>query len=273
MYNFQNPFSLDIQASYCTVILEQSTNNNCTVDIKGTKDQVKDFSVTFSEGEVNVTQKSSNSNFGNITIGDFHIGKNYVQSIGGFRQSNGVNINQSGGGINISGVSGSVTINGKKINLSDIEGDTSVESNEAPVVTIKIPKVDCTIELSNIAELQANLSLGEVDVELSGTAKTELYMCDSLKANLSGTSSLKATIANGSLYADTSGCSSLQVYANSTIESVKADSSGTSSIYTNGTVKGNYKAVASGCAKVSHSGVVQGKVKKSTSGMGKINVG
>ena len=265
MYNFQKPSSLDIQASYGKVIIEHSKDNNCTVDIKGTEAQVKDFSVTFNAEEVKVTQKSASSNFGDVYIGR--------QSIGNFIQSNGVNINHSGGGINIFGVSGSVTINGKKINLSDIEGDTSVDSNEAPVVTIKIPKVDCTIELSNIAELQANLSLGEVDVELSGTAKTELYMCDSLKANLSGTSSLKATIANGSLDADTSGCSSLQVYANSTIESVKADSSGTSSIYTNGTVKGNYKAVASGCAKVSHSGVVQGKVKKSTSGMGKINVG
>lgn len=245
MYNFQNPSALDTQVSYGKVIIEHSKDNNCTVDIKGTEAQVKDFSVTFSDGKVNVTQKSTSSNFSNITIGD---------------------------DINISGVSGSVTINGKKINISDIEEGTSV-SNETPVVTIKVSKVDCTIELSNIAELQAKLSLGEVDVELSGTAKAELYMCDSLKADLSGTSSLKATIANGSLDADTSGCSSLQVYANSTIESVKADSSGTSSIYTNGTVKGNYKAVASGGAKISHNGLVQGKVKEFTSGMGKIKIG
>ena len=245
MYNFQNPSALDTQVSYGKVIIEHSKDNNCTVDIKGTEAQVKDFSVTFSAGEVKVTQKSTSSNFGNITIGD---------------------------DINISGVSGSVTINGKKINISDIKEGTSV-SNEPPVVTIKVPKVDCTIELSNIAELQAKLSLGEVDVELSGTAKAELYMCDSLKTDLSGTSNLKATIANGSLDADTSGCSSLQVYANSTIESVKADSSGTSSIYTNGTVKGNYKAVASGCAKISHNGLVQGKVKEFTSGMGKIKIG
>lgn len=273
MYNFQNPSALDTQVSYGKVIIEHSKDNNCTVDIKGTEAQVKDFSVTFSAGEVKVTQKSTSSNFGNITIGDFiNIGGNYVQSIGNFRQSNGVHINQSNGDINISGVSGSVTINGKKINISDIEEGTSV-NNEPPVVTIKVPKVDCTIELSNIAELQAKLSLGEVDVELSGTAKAELYMCDSLKTDLSGTSNLKATIANGSLDADTSGCSSLQVYANSTIESVKADSSGTSSIYTNGTVKGNYKAVASGCAKISHNGLVQGKVKEFTSGMGKIKIG
>ena len=271
MYNFQKPSALYIQVSYGKVIIDHSNDNTCTVNIKGTEAQVKDFSVTNDRGEVKVTQKSSNA--GNITIGNVHIGGNYVQSIGGFTQSNGVNINQSGRGINISGVSGSVTINGKKINLSDIEEDFTVESNEPPVVTIKIPKVDCTIELSNIAELQAKLSLSEVDVELSGTSKAELYMCDSLKADLSGTSNLKATIANGSLDADTSGYSSVQAYGNPTIESVKADSSGTSSIYTNGTVKGNYKAVASGCAKVSHNGAVKGKVKESTSGMGKVNVG
>jgi hypothetical protein len=34
MYNFQKPSSLDIQASYYKVIIEQSNDIKCTIDIK-----------------------------------------------------------------------------------------------------------------------------------------------------------------------------------------------------------------------------------------------
>ena len=264
MYRFQDPSSLNVQVSYGRVNIEHSNTIECTVEIKGTEDQVKEFTVRFINKEVQVIQKSTSSN--NISIGNIHIGNKYVQT-------NGVNISQSGGGINISGVSGSVTINGKRINLSDIEGNsTSTESVDPPVITIRIPKVDCYFELSDIAELYAKTQLAEVEAELSGNAKAEVFVCDSLKADLSNTSNLKATVAEGDLDADTSGCANLKVYGNPFISTVKADSSGTSKIDTSATVKGSYKASASGRSVIEHTGTIEGRVKESVSGMARVRL-
>ena len=258
---FQNITALDIRVSFGKVVIEQSTDNSTTVDIKGSPEQLKDFKVDSSNGEVRVIQKSSG-------LGNIHIG-NIYQSV----QGNGMNVIQSNGGINISGFSGNVTINGKKINLSDFGGDdSSSENNEPPTIKIKCPKIDCNIELSDIAELTAKLSLADVEIDLSGTAKSDLFMCDNLSANLSGTSSLRATVAGGELKGDTSGCAGLQVYSNQSIASVKANASGTSKIQTSGTVNGTYKASASGMSSVQHSGTINGRTKESASGMARIDL-
>ena len=262
MQEFQNTNSLDITVSYGKVIIENSNNANCTVDIKGNPNQLKEFKISNTNGNVKLVQNSTN--YGSINIGNISIGNNYIQS-------NGVNVIQSNGEINITGASGNVTINGKKINLSDITSNNpNIENNEPPVIKIKCPKVDCDIELSNIAELSAKLHLSEVNIDLSGTAKAELYLCDSIETNLSGTSELKVAIAEGNLIANTSGCASLLAYGKNSIDSVKANSSGTSSIKTNGLIKGNYKANASGCSKINHNGSIEGNQKQSTNGLGKI---
>jgi hypothetical protein len=228
---------------------------------------LKEFKVENSNGEVRVIQKSTGS--GNIQIGNIYQSGN-TRVVRG----NGMNVIQSNGGINISGFSGNVTINGKKINLSDFSGDdSSSENNEPPVIKIKCPKIDCSIELDEIAELSAKLALADVEIDLSSTAKVDLFMCDDLNANLSGTSSLRATVAGGELKADTSGCASLQVYGNQSIAAVKANSSGTSKIQTSGTVDGAYKANASGMVKINYSGTINGRAKESTSGMASINLG
>ena len=267
MQEFQNVTGLDIRVSFGKAIIQQSADNSTTVDIKGSPEQLKEFKVENSNGEVRIIQKSSGS-------GNIHIG-NICQS-GNTRvvQGNGMNVIQSNGGINISGFSGNVTINGKKINLSDFSGDdTSSENNEPPVIKIKCPKVDCNIELDGIAELKSEAILADVEIDLSGAAKANLYICDSANVDLSGTSKLRVTIAGGDLKADTSGCSKLEAYGSTSLNSVKVDASGTSKIQTSGTVEGAYKASASGMSKIDHSGTINGKAKESISGMASINLG
>ena len=263
---FQNITALDIKVGFGEVIIEESISGSTTVDIKGSPDQLKEFKVDSSNDGVRVIQKSSGSS-------NIHIGNIYQSGNTRVVQGNGMNIIQSNGGINISGFSGNVTINGKKIDLSDFNSDDSSFGNsEPPVIRIKCPKIDCSIELSDIAELTAKSSLADIEIDLSGTAKSDLFMCDNLSANLSGTSSLRATIASGELKADTSGCASLQVYGNQNIASVKASASGTSKIQTSGTVNGTYKASASGMSSVQHSGTINGRTKESASGMARIDL-
>ena len=256
-FNVSNPI-LKITAS-SNIAVSPSKNGTIQIEVTGADKAVENISVRHQGNTVEIVDRSSGSSSQTIISN----GGNVMT----FSTGNVQNISMVNGEIHIDGGSGSVFVNGKRINL---DGDSASTSSQTPT-TIKIyaPLSDLDLTLKGTAKFASSQLFDSAYVDLSGATQA-ILSANSLDFDLSGTSELKAEIKGGDLVADASGTSNASIVGD--FKSCKADTSGTSKIVTLGTCLGDYKADASGCSNIRHKGNILGRSRERVSGVASVNI-
>lgn len=259
-YSFKasNP-SLNISAS-SNIAVSPSKDGTIQIEVTGSDKAIENVTVKQSGNTISIEDRSSGSSSQTIISS----GGNIFQSFSG----NVSNISMVDGDIHIGGGSGSVYVNGKRI---DLDGDRteSKEPHKATLITIYTPIADLDLTLKGLAKFASSQGFDNATVDLSGSTQA-IFTANSIDLDLSGTSEVKATIYGGDLAADTSGTSTASIVGD--FKSCKADTSGTSKVTTSGTCFGDYKANASGCSSIRHKGAIQGRARERVSGVASINI-
>lgn len=255
-YSFTTVETLDITSS-SDIKVYPSKTGLLEIEITGSEKSVEVIKVDRQGGTVTIDDKSSSG--GSIIMG------NITQSFSGTVISG---ISMIGNDIHIGGGSGEVFINGKRINLDDTN-QTTKEDYQPTLITIYTPIVDLSLTLGGMAKFISTALFDNVDIDLAGSSQATVNGTD-FNVDLSGTSKLTGMIQSGDLKVDTSGCSSAMIKGN--VKYVNADSSGTSSIKTDGICLGDYKADASGCSSITHRGTIRGRAKERVTGVASINI-
>ena len=242
------------------IAVSPSKNGLIEVEVNGTDKAIENITVEQHGDTIVIEDRSSGSSSQTIISS----GGNVFQSFSG----NVSNISMVDGDIHIGGGSGSVYVNGKRI---DLDGDRaeSKEPYKATLITIYTPIADLDLTIKGLAKFASSQSFDHACVDLSGSTQA-IFTANSIDLDLSGTSEVKANIQGGDLTADTSGCSTASIVGD--FKSCKTDSSGTSKINTSGTCHGDYKANASGCSGIQHKGAIQGRAREKVSGVANINI-
>lgn len=260
-YSFNATETLEI-ASSSDIKVYPSKSGLLEIEVTGSEEAIANIKV---EKQGNTATIEDNSSSGSGTQIITSNGTSIIQSFSGGTVINGVSM--IGNNIHIGGGSGSVFINGKRINLDDT---TATKEDYVPtLITVYTPIVDLSLTLRGVAKFVSTAIFDNVDIDLSGSSEATVNGTD-FNVDLSGTSKLTAAIQGGDLKIDTSGCSSAFVRGN--VKYVNADSSGTSSIKTDGICLGDYKADASGCSSITHRGSIRGRAKERVSGVASINL-
>lgn len=261
-YEFDTGFSVEINlTASCDVNIQPTNDNTLTVDVSG--DKPEDVTVTFDGKSLKVIETSSGA--GNISI-------NNVTMSGGRTVISGVSGNFtgtviSGGNIYMSGNSGSIYFNGKKIDLGNGGDDYTPRQ-----ITINIPtSITATLDaqISGVSKVTSQFNFEDAFVTSKGSGDISLIAAN-LDAQLAGSSDLNAQLLGGNLNLQVSG--STDVVVNGSMSQVTIQVSGSADIDTYGTCHGNYNASASGSADIRHHGTVLGRVRKSSSGCSTIQV-
>lgn len=261
-YSFKasNP-SLNISAS-SNIAVSPSKDGMIQIEVTGSDKAVESITVKQSGDTISIEDRSSGSSSQTIISS----GGNIFQSFSG----NVSNISMVDGDIHIGGGTGSVYVNGKRINLDDSNDRTeSKEPYKATLITIYTPIADLDLTLKGLAKFASSQGFDNATVDLSGSTQA-VFSANSIDLDLSGTSEVKANIYGGDLTADTSGTSTASIVGD--FKSCKADTSGTSKVTTSGTCFGDYKANASGCSSIRHKGAIQGRARERVSGVASINI-
>jgi hypothetical protein len=128
-YEFDTGFSVEINlTASCDVDIQPTNDNTLTVDVSG--DKPEDVTVTFDGKSLKVIEAStgsSNISIGNVTISG---GRTVISGVSG----NFTGTVISGGNIYMSGNSGSIYVNGKKIDIGNGGDDYTPRK-----ITINIP--------------------------------------------------------------------------------------------------------------------------------------
>jgi hypothetical protein len=171
-----------------------------------------------------------------------------------------------GGNINISGGSGTVIINGRRINLDTFNG----EAFSPPLVKIITPRANLEAKLSGISNIASKVKLCSTFLSLQGSVKAAI-ITQNLEIDSSGLSKVKAILEGGGLELNISGSSQTEIQG--TWEKASVSLSGSGQINTIGSCLGDYKVNASGSGSVVHSGNVKGRIRENTSGCARVKIG
>ena len=259
-YSFNAIETLEITSS-SDIKVYPSKNGLLEIEISGSEDAVSAIKVDRQGNTLTIDDKSSGGS-NTITMSN---GGTVIQSFSGTSISG---VSMIGNDIHIGGGSGSVFINGKRIDLNAIS-PTTKEDYVPTLITIYTPIVDLSLTLGGMAKFVSTALFDDVDIDLAGSTEATINGTH-FNIDLSGTSKLTAAIQGGDLKIDTSGCSSAFIRGNA--KYVNADSSGTSNIKTDGVCLGDYKADASGCSSIDHKGSIRGRSKERVSGVAKVNL-
>lgn len=257
-FNISEP-TLKISAN-SNIAVSPSKDGLIRIEITGSDKAIESIAVNQSGNTISIEDRSSGS--GSQTI--VSSGSTIFQSFSG----NVSNISMVNGDIHIGGGTGSIYVNGKRIDLDDDRAE-SKEPYKATLITIYTPIADLDLTLKGLAKFASSQLFDSAIVDLSGSTQA-VFSANSIDLDLSGTSEVKASIYGGDLTADTSGTSQASIVGN--FKSCKADTSGTSKITTSGTCFGDYKANASGCSNIRHKGAIQGRAREKVSGVASINI-
>lgn len=179
----------------------------------------------------------------------------------------GLVVNNAGGAVVISGVSGgNLSVVNGKVFVNGVE----VKPNSRPAqkqceLEVSVPRgSDLDIKLSGNAQMDSAVPFNNVSVDLSGVSKAHNLTGTNLDGHVEGQSSLTAKTLGGRVRIDVSGQSSATVTGQ--FNDVDANVSGQSSLVTVGPVKADYRADSSGQSKITHSGGVKGRIRDRASG-------
>lgn len=251
-FNVNHPL-LEIESSV-NIAVSPSLDSLVRVEIEGDEDD----NISVKQRGDTIEIKANTQGINSQTI----ISTNGVTQISGGSFSG---VSMVNGEIYISGGSGSVTVNGKRIDLGSGEG----KEHKPTLIKIYTPFADLELCLRGMAKFASSQMFDDVFVDLNGSTQA-IFDANEIKADLSGSSQLQANIKGGELNVDTSGSSNASIVGD--VESVKADSSGSSHVTTSGKCLGDYKADASGCSSIRHKGNILGRARKRQSGMANIDI-
>jgi hypothetical protein len=252
---------LNINAT-CEVVINETSDVAITVDVEG--DDADKVKVSYSSGTLTI--KHEGASFGNITIGNISMsgGTTFVQGVSG--NFSGTVI--SGNNIYMSGGSGSVFVNGKRIDLDESGKDYTPIQINVYVPSHITASLDASI--SGTGSLRSQVYLEEAFINSQGHTKVELT-AGSIQAQVSGSGDLDARIHDGDLNVSISGSANVRVVGD--MRSANVQVSGSGDVITQGICHGNYHASVSGSGDIRHVGTVKGRVRESVAGMGSVRVG
>lgn len=220
------------------------------------------FDISQKGNQVYITQKGAKGS-GGVSINTVFNGGRLVQS----QVVSGRGATIVTGGTIITGASGTVIINGKRINLDDIAGE---DAPPAPHIHVEIPNgsiLDGTF--SGIGDVKVEPILSQAYINASTSASVMVWVEGSLKVHASSSGDVGAKL-NGSLNAQAS--SSGRVVVTGTFTDVDASASSSGSVETIWYCNGDYNADASSSGSVRHSGGVAGRVRPRESSSGRVLV-
>lgn len=215
----------------CDVVFATGNNYEVTVTVDG-----NGIDVYQNNNAIFVKHQNTGASIRNVVIGD--IARGSIISVGNIR---------SGRNINISG--GTITINGKRINLSDL-----TDTPEMPV-----PKVYITAPIGSFLELNVN-DTGSVygDVEFYSAY---ISASNNAEVNLTIQGQVQINASNNAA-----------VCINGPFETVTAIASNNAVITTVYDCTGDYNATASNNGCVTHHGIVNGRVRSRENNNGSVRI-
>jgi len=262
-YNYSpgQHIELDITAA-CEVVIYETNADALTVDVEG--DDADKVKVSCSSGTLTI--KHEGASFGNITIGNISMsgGTTFVQGVSG--NFSGTVI--SGNNIYMSGGSGSVFVNGKRIDLNESGKDYTPTK-----ITVYVPgRITTSLDasISGTGSLRSQVYLEEAFINSQGHTKIELT-AGNIQAQVSGSGDLDARIQDGDLNVSISGSADVRVVGD--MRSANVQVSGSGDVITEGICHGNYHASVSGSGDIRHVGTVKGRVRESVAGTGSVRIG
>lgn len=267
-YNPHDQLEINLSAA-CEVVVYATNDNSLVVDVEG--DDADKVNVNFNGRTLEIKHEGHNS--GGISIGNVVMnGGDSWTNIGRGVVMSGISMGQntviSGNNIHISGGSGSVYVNGKRIDL-----DEAGENYTPTKVSVYVPEgleTSLDAEITGTGMLRSNVYFEEAYINSQGHTGVSLSTA-SLQAQVSGSGDLDASIYGGDLNVTISGSADVRVNGNMSRATVQVSGSG--DVYTCGTCQGNYSASVSGSGDIRHQGQVLGKVRKSVAGSGSVRVG
>lgn len=257
-FSVTNP-SLRISAN-SNIAVSPSKDGSIKIQVDGSDKAIESITVRQSGNTIEIQDRSSGGSSQTIISS----GGSVFQSFSGDVS----NISMVNGDIHIGGGSGSVYVNGKRLDLDGDRND-SKEPHKPTLITIYTPIADLDLTLKGLAKFASSQNFDNVFADLNGSTQA-VFTANSIELDLSGTSEVKAQINGGELSADTSGTSTATIIGD--FKSCKADTSGTSNVSTSGTCHGDYTAKASGCSSIRHKGNVQGRSREKVSGVASVNI-
>ena len=220
------------------------------------------FDVHQKGNQVFITQKGVKGS-GGVSINTVFSGGRLVQS----QVVSGRGATIVGGGVVITGASGDVIINGKRINLDDIAGE---DVPPTPRIHVVIPNgsiLDGTF--GGIGDVKVEPVLSQAYINASTSASVIVQVEGAMNVHASSSGEIGAKL-NGSLNAQAS--SSGRVVVTGMFSDVNASASSSGLIETTGHCNGDYIADASSSGSVRHSGGVDGRVRPRESSSGRVSV-
>lgn len=182
---------VSIKASCTIKITEGSLSWN-----SNTKEK---FSVIEGNNSLYITQIKDKSNIS--------ITQNFGNTSMNINSARGIAIGDISGGVIISGASGDVYINGKKINISDYQDD----DYKVPELTISIPKnYDLDLDVSGNSEVYSSVLLKKVNLQISGSCDVNIK-CKDINVDSSGSSTINIQLAGGKASCDCSGSTDINI--------------------------------------------------------------
>lgn len=246
---------------HCRVILEKTNELEPSICVSG--DPNKTIKTKQDEDTISITQEGElNSGF-SINGGSFSVGGNSSINIGRVTG----NFSDNTGEIHISGQTGAVYVNGKRVD------DGGGATYEEMVLWVYLPArsdVELEAELSGSSQLtsSADILLRSAYIDAVGSAIVRDIVAGSIEAHIAGSGDIHGTIIGGSLDVSCSGSGEVVIFG--AFRNVRLNISGSGDVTTHGDCAGDYRVSASGCASVYHDGKVWGKSRKSVSGVATI---
>lgn len=253
---------LDINSHSNVIVKPLKNNKYIEVEISGgPDDDVEAVTVEQIETTLYIKDKSPSNN-NNITITSNN-------SVMNFRSGNVSNVSIGNGSINFIGnVSGTVTINGKTVNLDDFQ-DAKQKDVKPIVITIYTPAICLDLQLSGSATFTGTQSFYSVNVDTCRDSIVNLTATD-LMVNSSNSSIVTANLLHGDVMINSSNSSKVNINGN--YKSIMVNSSNSSNVTTKGHCSGNYIASASNSSYIYNEAKVDGRKTQNTSNSAKIRL-
>jgi hypothetical protein len=259
IYTFQvtQKPEIDCRVS-CDVVIATTDSGSVQVEVSGSDRFIEKCRVTQHGNTIKIDAEEEDLGGSSTTI----INGVVMQSSGGSVISVG-----GAGGMTVVSGSGSVVINGKRINLDTLD---DAPSEPKPVITIYTPLAVFECNLSGVSSLNSTAVLANVFLQCKGHCEASLLSVESLDVNISGSGRVNAELKGGELATQISG--SGQLHASGEWSKANVQISGSGQVYTNGVCNGDYRASVSGSGYVSHQGEVKGRIRENVSGSGRIDI-